>query len=673
MAIFGLTLGKGKKPKLANLDNMQDADAPPMTGTHDAPHYSPPYAESYAPEPAYRDDPRMGDLTVGEYATGVPNIRLSELFKSFGRQLKWVLPLFALGTIAAWYFTKDFKRVYSGDGRIMVQLGEEYVYNPITGSANGGGLTQTPDTITLNEVAIIKNAEVMDQVIGEMMPDDAAMRRFNEDAFKKIINAPNERARQEAYMELRKFVDRNFVVMAQPKASIIDMVFKHEDPDVAVETLNAFIDAYLSYRRTIFVEGSGDIISERRIATEQQLDQNERAIARFLQKNSISDFESEQSGLRKRTEDLKALLNTTRASIAETEASLAEVEDQLRNTPSTINLYVDDRASQRIAQAELELKQLLAKYLPTSDPVRQKQTELAELKSLQSSYNGQANGGRRVGPNPVQQALLTQRNTLAATADSLREKEFTLQNQLNSADRKIQRLTGLTPAFQNLLRERDTLSARLKNYNAKEQEALINQSQAEANSENIKVISRATYPNKGRNMSLLMFALATVGWGVTLFVLALMRVFLDPRLYVSPGPNVRTRRPVPVEDYGYGGGSSIPEPVAPYRPATPMPQYQPDTMPQVAEAEYPQETYAPDPNYAPQEEYGSSIAQQTAQRMSSSAAAAGLSEWTPPQQPVAPQTATSTAQDIYANPYAQAVSETYTEQNAPVFAPPPNS
>jgi len=222
--------------------------------------------------------------------------------------------------------------------------------------------------------------------------------------------------------------------------------------------------------------------------------------------------------LRKRTEDLKANLNGTRASIAETEAALALVEDQLRQTPVTIDLYRDDRASQRVSQAELELGQLLAKYLPTSDPVRQKQTELNELRSLQSSYGGKASGGRRVGPNPTHQELTTRRNALAATADSLREREFTQQRQLNSADAKIRKLTALTP----------------ESYNAKEQEALVDAQQAEARAENVKVISRAEFANKGRNMQKLAWLGATLAWGLILFFIAMIRVFLLPALCHSP-------------------------------------------------------------------------------------------------------------------------------------------
>jgi len=522
--------------------------------------------------------PRMGDLTVGDYANGMPNIRLGEMFKSFFKQLLWVGILFGIGAFIAWNATSDFKRTYSGEGRILVQFSDDYAYNPVGQSGQGTGLSQTIDTITLTEAAIMKNGDIIDNVIG---PNQIAP-----ESWEKVESArrSNNKSQEDiALMELRNAVGDSYIVIPRAKSSVIDVIFKHENPDVAVKTTNAFIDEYIAFRRTVFVEGKDEIISERRQATEDQLTTNERAIARFLKKNRISDFSSEQEGLQDRTEDLKASLNATRASMSETEAALAKVEDQLRNTPETINLFKDDISAQRIAQAELELRQLMAKYLATSDPVRQKQTELNELRSLQNSYGGQARGGRRVGPNPTHQALMTQRNNLAATADSLREREFTLQGQLNSADGKIRRLTSLTPEYQNLLRERETLETRLDSYNAKEQEALVDALQAADQAENVKVISYAKYPSKGRNMRLLMFAIAALAWGLILFFIAMIRVFLDPRLYSVPG---QTRRqsdiadmhpaaPVAAPDQVY---DPIPEPVPAYHPSQP-PAQNPYEMP----------------------------------------------------------------------------------------------
>ncbi len=502
--------------------------------------------------------PRAADLTVGDYANGMPNIRLGEMLKSFGRQLIWVVPLFLIGSLLAWHLTRDFKRSYTGDARILVQIGDEYVYQPITGQPGQAGMTITADTIALNEVGIIKNDEIIEQVFGEMTSETSPYaKRFDPAGMKKLREAGNnQRLRREARSEMFRKMDRSFMVAPRPKSSIIDLSYKHEDGEVAVATLNALILAYQSYRRKIFVEGAAGIIGESRKETELQLGQNERAIARFLKKNGISDFDSEQGGVRKRTEELRAALNLLRAQMAETETALATVEGQLRQTPKEINLYVDDRASARISQAELELKQLLAKYLPSSDPVRQKQTELAELKSLLNANGGRATGGRRVGPNTVYQALLTRRNTLQATADSYREKEFTLQRQLNSADAKVRKLTALSPDYASLLRERESLDARLKNYNAKEQEALVKQKQAEATNENVKVISWPKYPNKGSNTRLLAAAGAIFAWGLTLFMLALLRVFLDPRLYAAPNTRIDT----------VAAPSYIPEPVSPHMP-----------------------------------------------------------------------------------------------------------
>ena len=509
--------------------------------------------------PTHSQRPRAADLTVGDYANGMPNIRLGEMLKSFGRQLIWVVPLFLIGSALAWHLTRDFKRTYTGDARILVQIGDEYVYQPINGQPGQAGMTITADTIALNEVGIIKNDEIIEQVFGEMTsPTNPLAKRFDPSGMKKLREAgSDESLRMEAKAEMYRKMDRSFMVSPRPKSSIIDLAYKHEDGDVAVATLNALILAYQSYRREIFVEGAAGIIGESRKETELQLNMNERQIANFLKKNNISDFDSEQGGVRKRTEELRAALNLLRAQMSETETALATVEGQLRQTPKEINLYIDDRASARISQAELELKQLLAKYLPTSNPVRQKQTELAELKSLQTANGGKASGGRRVGPNTVYQALLTNRNTLQATADSYREKEFTLQRQLDSADFKVRKLTSLSPDYASLLRERESLSARLKNYNAKEQEALVKQKQAEATNENVKVISWPKYPNKGSNTRLYAAAGAIFAWGLTLLMLALLRVFLDPRLYAAP----ITRRGTDVApDY-------IPEPVAPQAPA----------------------------------------------------------------------------------------------------------
>lgn len=603
--------------------------------------------------------PRAADLTVGDYANGVPNIKLGAMFGSLMRQLLWVIPLFLMGCVAAWMLTADFKRTYTGQGTIMVQLGDEYVYQPIAGTQNQSSLMQTPDTITLNEVAILQSNEVLSQVIEKISDGPGGLAAFDRRLAQQLARYPEgSGGYQLAYIQLRKKMDQSFSVGARPRSSIIDMSFKHENPEFAVDTLNLLIDTYMSYRRSIFVEGAGEVITERRKDTEAQLRANERRMASFLSKNGISDFTSEQVGASTRTEDLRATLNTLQAQIVETERSLASVEDQLRQTPAEINLYVDDRASNRIAQAELELKQLLAKYLPNSDPVRQKQLEIEQLKSLQQRSGGQATGGRRVGPNPVHQDLMRSRNTLSAAADSLREREVVVQRQLNESDSKLRRMTALAPTFNDILRERETLNNRLKTYLNKEQEALITQQQAETSAENVKIISKATYPMRGRNMRMLAFVGASAAWGFTLLMLALFRVFIDPRLYVAPNTMTGTSAAyVPAAEPGAMAGRSSQQSQYAHHSPQNMPSHQPQEYVPPADHAY------ADPYASGYNQYNSQTPAQPYQPvMDSGAPYHGSGAGYAPIQPVANHAAGYAPQPV-SDPYGEATQNPY--QNAP--------
>ena len=590
-----------------------------------------------APAPAtVSSRPTFNDLTVGDMSSGVPRIRVGQMFGSFKRQLKWLIPLLMLGAIAAWFLTADFKRTYHADGSILVQLGSEYVYDPIgTELSPSAGLTLTPDHIVLNEIALMKNSDTISRLISEMEAQYGS--RFSPSNFQKRSRlAVGSREYQDALVELRTEVDRNFGVSAKPKSSILAVTFKHEDPEIAIAGLDMIIQSYLDFRRTIFVEGSGEVLSERRVATEEQLKTNDRSIVRFLSSNNISDFDSEREGVTERTETLRETLNTLRADLTENERALASVENQLRDTPQQIDLQIDDRASQRVAQAELELSQLLVKYLPTSEPVRRKQAEVDELRRLQASFGGNARGGRRVGPNEVYQELSTRRNLLQSTADALREKEVIVQRQLDMADEKVRKLQNLSPVYMDLLRQRDTLDERLKDYTTREQEALINQQQAQAQSENVKVIDIAQYPRKGRNMRMLMFALATLGWALTLGLIAMMRVFLDPALYVTQP--IHGRRQADRSETNYSASAAAP------LAAVQTERYEERIIPEPVETS----------NYAPQMWEADPYSGQTAQTAPPYAQAEAYSgspqAWQPPQVQAAYD---NTASDLQYNPYME--------------------
>jgi len=276
---------------------------------------------------ARRDGSGIGDMTVGDYANGMPNIRIGEMFRSFGRQLRWVIPLFLLGGIPAYYLTKDLKRTYEGVGSVMVSQGPEHIYRSTTGEQDSS-IILGPEAITELESAIMKNNEVIERVIGQMVTKYGES-RFDRKAFEKInsaIGSGDPLELSDARVELHKSIENAYWVKPRAKSGVIDVSFKHEDGDIAVDTLNAFLREYVNYRRTIFVYGSADVFMKQATATEEQLNEVEAEIQSFLRKNGISNFDSEGKGASKRTEDLRAELNQLSGQMSATEAELAVVE-----------------------------------------------------------------------------------------------------------------------------------------------------------------------------------------------------------------------------------------------------------------------------------------------------------------------------------------------------------
>lgn len=496
-------------------------------------------------------------------------------WRNFLRRIPLMLIIFALLAGLGWYFGGQLKRTYSADGRLLVTQGPEHSFKSLDGSA-GGSLMITPDSITQSEIGILKNPELIDRVMLNIGMDKLFPETYAKFA---VAQRQNNRAlTQDLQAQMIKQFDSAFYVAAKSKSYIIDVSFKHENPSVAQTTLDMILDEYDAKRKELFVEGASTVISDQRASTETQLATIDRAIARFMAKNEIGDFESERTGVRKRTEDLRAELNTLLGNIRQSEVALMSIENSLRQTVPTIDLQVEDRASQRVAQAELERKQLLAKYLPTSDPVKAKDREIRELRQLIAGANGKAVGGRRVGPNPVYQALETQRNTLQSQADSYREKEFTVRQLLNTAATKTARLTSLDPTYQNLLREKKALETRLSALNLREQDALVKQANAQSASENVKIINHAGLPRKGRNMKKIVQFLSIVGAGITAVLFGLLGVFLDPSTYGAPtrarSKDMRTRQsdtaPSPIPEAVPANAPAyapIPAPVPAYAPA----------------------------------------------------------------------------------------------------------
>jgi len=134
---------------------------------------------------------------------------------------------------------------YAASTRLLVRLGQEYVFDPVMGEAGKGAFPQQEDVLQ-SETELARSPVIAERVINgiglsQLYPKLAEAKLRARDGAGYVID-------QDA---LEAFAE-GLVVKTTPKSSILHMTFAHENPELAAATLNRFVAEYLKYRQEVF-------------------------------------------------------------------------------------------------------------------------------------------------------------------------------------------------------------------------------------------------------------------------------------------------------------------------------------------------------------------------------------------------------------------------------------
>ncbi len=136
-----------------------------------------------------------------------------------------------------------FPTQYSASTRLLVTLGQEYVFDPVVGDAAKGAFPQQEEVLQA-EAELAASPVIASRVIKAV-----GLSRLYPDIAEAEARAP-DKARVldgEAIVAFAKHFDAS----ASPRSSILGLTFSHPDPEIAAETLNALVKVYLEYRREV--------------------------------------------------------------------------------------------------------------------------------------------------------------------------------------------------------------------------------------------------------------------------------------------------------------------------------------------------------------------------------------------------------------------------------------
>ena len=400
--------------------------------------------------------------------------------------------LLVLGLAAA----SQLKTTYTAESSLLVRLGQAYVYDPRVGDA-ARGATPTNDEVIQSELEILGSSELKTRVIR-----DVGLARLSPALAAKDAQARTPEAHRDVEGAAVRLIDQGLKLKAAPDTSIIRLSFTHRDARTAALVLNTLVDEDLRYRQQVLTERDVGPLEAQRQRFADELARVDGRITGFLTTNGVGDFDAEKASLAQLYGQLLADGASARASLSEAEGRLGVTSALAARSPAEIGLYrdLDHAPGDALAKLRVDLNDLLARYKPTAQPVRDK---LAQVNAAEALV-GQGDGlvvGRRLGPNPVYQSLQTDRNTTAAQASSMRARAAELAGELARVVARRQRLAELEPQWLDLQRQRDVLTADVRTFTQRVQDSRAQQALAATGDDgDVRVVQRAYTPTRGASL-----------------------------------------------------------------------------------------------------------------------------------------------------------------------------
>lgn len=456
---------------------------------------------------------------------GRPRYAPSDFVTLLWRERGLMLGVFLLIVILGLGFAFTLKKSYAASSSILIQLGQEYVYEPRAGDAARGAV---PDTQSLvqSEVEILQSGELRERVIrkiglGSVYPKLAARYAAASPADKVLI--------------LSKAIEdmgKNLQVGSAPDNPVVRVSFEHDDPVMAARVVNTLLEEYLVYRRSVLINPTSPVFERQRVLFEGQLEQADAAYQDFLATNDIGDFAAQKTAATQLIGQIEAQRYAAEVTLQDRQARLAVLDGQLRDVSPEVGLYrdIDATASTRLAALRLQREELLSRYHPDAEPVKDIEAQIAQLEAGVTSGRTATDGARRIGVNPVHQTLLTERLRTAAEIAALQQSLTAYAAQSAKATEQLQRLAALEPEFQALSMDRDVLQSSVRDFTVKERQDQAARQIASETNDNIRIVDRATPTTRGKSLRKPVAALAVLFGLFSALCAGLVRMFLRPGL-----------------------------------------------------------------------------------------------------------------------------------------------
>ena len=373
---------------------------------------------------------------------------------------------------------------YEAKAQILVKIGRENLYIP-PNSTSGQVINVNQDDQVNSEIELIKSRSLAEKVIKTI----------------GLKNIYKDTEYKDAVLRFQKSLS----VEGIKKSDVIEVSFKHKDPETAAKIVNTLANAYLDEHLLVHRNPqSFNFFEDQSRDLKVKLEQSETALETFKKQNAVTDLKEQQKLLLKQIADLHDALNATLSDEAETRNRVLQIQAQLKKTPETIpqneevdhNPYLISNLEARLVELKLKEKDLLIKYTPQSRLVKNVEDEIKLLQSKLAEQEHKRYGKSTSGLNTTYQQLLQALLKNQAEEKALTAKIATQNAQLTDFQNRLDKLNQMDVKLDQLQQLVDVNRQNYRLYLAKFEESRISDAMDNKKMANVTLMQAALIPLK---------------------------------------------------------------------------------------------------------------------------------------------------------------------------------
>jgi polysaccharide biosynthesis protein PslE len=287
-------------------------------------------------------------------------------------------------------------------------------------------------------------------------------------------------------------------VAAEPagRSSIINLSFRHENPQLAAKVVNLLGEMYLERHLGVQKNPKSDTFFQEQLPVlKKRLAESEEKILAFKARHDINNsVKTEQELALQQQIGLRKELNDVRSKQAEVQSRDAELRRQLANTsrsPAAI-----DRLRDRLSTLELQENELALRFTAQNPTLVNLRDEMRKLRKAVSDVEGTKQYGTESSQSSLYASLQAELLHNEAEGRALRAREATQVAKIDELQARLNTLERIQPEFNHLEKQLQLDENNSRLYLTKFEESRISGAMDAEKIASVRVIEQASVPLK---------------------------------------------------------------------------------------------------------------------------------------------------------------------------------